>query len=158
MEEILFKAKSMLGYSVFCDNDGHGWIYGFPVHRTSYYGKKADVWFMTRSDNALAEFQETAEVNPETICRYIGVQDKNGRKIFENDIVKTKYGRLCVVTSFRSPCFIGVDLKPLDTDENLRNDASSNYDLLASENLEVVGNICDEIDRLYDALQGGAHD
>jgi hypothetical protein len=36
--------------------------------------------------------------------------DKNGEKIFEGDIVKTKYGRLCVVEWRSTPCFSGFDV------------------------------------------------
>lgn len=30
------------------------------------------------------------EVEPETVCEYIGLEDKNGRKIFENDFVSCR--------------------------------------------------------------------
>ena len=33
------------------------------------------------------EFSAYVEVDPDTICEYIGLPDKNGGKIFENDIV-----------------------------------------------------------------------
>ncbi len=79
------------------------------------------------------------EVIPETVGRYTGLTDKNGRKIFEEDIVKTKYGRRCKVIWFASPCFQGFDLRPIED----RQSSPDKFDLYASNNLEVIGNIYD---------------
>lgn len=39
---------------------------------------------------ALPNTGKVLPVDPDTICRYLGVQDKHGRKIFEGDIVRSK--------------------------------------------------------------------
>lgn len=71
--------------------------------------------------------------------RYTGLTDKNGIKIFEHDIVKTKYGRLCKVVWFSSPCSQCWDLIPLEDKHKCPDD----YDLWIPKNLEVVGNVHD---------------
>lgn len=61
--------------------------------------------------------------------------------IFEGDIVRTKYGRLCIIIWFSNNSFTGWDLKPILTQENLDNDPPDEYDLFLPENLEVIGNV-----------------
>lgn len=39
----------------------------------------------------------THKVGPFTICQCTGLKDKNGKLIWENDIVKTQYGKAVVV-------------------------------------------------------------
>ena len=119
IENIKFKAKI-----------GNVWEYGYPI-------KCADGWgFFVES-----RYEEGATLvdNKETICQYTGVNDKNGKEVYINDIVRTKYGRLCVVKWFLSPCQVGIDLNPIEIEHQY----ASPYDLYLSENLEVIGNIYD---------------
>ncbi len=45
----------------------------------------------------------TQEVLPETVCEYTGLTDKNGKKIFEDDIVEAE--RYKEVVRFEDGCF-----------------------------------------------------
>jgi uncharacterized phage protein (TIGR01671 family) len=84
------------------------------------------------------------EIIPETLGQWTGLMDKNGVKIFEGDIVKTKYGRLCIVVWFSSQVCNGWDLKTICTVENcVHTKCPDSIDLYKKENLEVLGNIHD---------------
>lgn len=55
-------------------------------------------------------------VKSETIGRAIGICDKCGNELYINDIVRTKYGRECVITWFVSQSALALGLNPLETD------------------------------------------
>lgn len=69
--------------------DNGEWVLGYYVECT-YYLDDTVFHMILPTDVTLyprCEFTELYNVNPDTVCRYIGAYDKNGTPIFEGDII-----------------------------------------------------------------------
>lgn len=84
MREILFRGKRIA--------DGK-WMYGLPSY--DEYGNIEEIQVWDGEDISFCL------VDPETICQYTGLTDKNGKKIWENDILHN--GNYFVV-KWNAPC------------------------------------------------------
>lgn len=94
MREILFRGKR---------EDNGEWIFG-SLHIE--YGEADRNGNKTLNYRILGMRGECDYVDPETVGQYTGLIDKNGKKIFEGDIVSADIKRPYLIVEFRDGCFM----------------------------------------------------
>lgn len=135
MRDILFRGKRI---------DNGEWIEGYLckgefLQNRVYILPIAYVAQVCQSERHELMIGGFAEVDPATVGEYTGLKDRDGKWIFEGDIVKTKYGRVCKVTWFLSEQYSGWDFDPVSE----KRDPPDQWDLFYARNLTVLGNIHD---------------
>ena len=91
MREILFRGKRL---------DNGEWVYGYYVHIGPVSCQRA--YIIPEYASAIY----VKEVDPSTVDQYTGLKDKNGKRIFEGDIVSTDIARPYLIVEFRDGCFM----------------------------------------------------
>lgn len=129
--EILFKAKRL---------DNGEWV-------TGYYFKAGEKHMMLcffTNENGL--YHNMYEIDPKTLCQYTGLSDKNGKKIWENDIVTEDFGNFKGTVRFGE--FEAQVLKNIGFCIEWK-DIYYRQDLCYwAEKCEIIGNIFDNPDLL----------
>lgn len=132
MREILFKAKR---------KDNGEWVEGYYA-KLGYGNNTKHFIIQNVSLQEDISYFEYIEIDIDTICQYTGLTDKNGKKIWENDICDTfendSKEMLRNVVKFEDGCFKVFKKHYL----------SMHLDCYEESDLKVIGNIFDNPDLL----------
>ncbi len=130
MKEILFKAKRK--------NNGE-WVEG-------YYTADPDLdmhfifgWSYYACENGLEGEPFEYEINPDTLCQYTGLKDRNGIRIWENDIIKHEQSDTIGTVKWYQEDYTGWCVDDMVIDEQQFTDEMW-------DECKVIGNIFDNAD------------
>ena len=130
MREILFRAKRI---------DNGEWVDGYPV---KYPSGKVVIF---KECGEPPDILLRCEINPETLCQYTGLKDKNGNQIWGNDIVDAseEWWSACGPAGHNSPIIKVEWLEGLTGFDPFANCDCDCGVYIDASGCEVIGNIFD---------------
>lgn len=129
-DRYLFRAK--------CEETGY-WVFGIPVNLIDELFDDGVIHGITDTTNGY-DFQENFDVDPDTVGQCTGLKDKNGKLIFEGDIVLLNSRAKEYKVVFKDGGFcLEHDIEP-DWQDYIPFNGHNNFDILMS-NIVVTGNI-----------------
>lgn len=129
MREILFRGKR---------TDNGEWVYGVPIKDS--HGETVMVESVYECEEYNCRGANCLYVNENTVEQYTGLTDKNGKTIFEGDIVKGHWGTLFTI-------FYHEARLQLRTRSQLGIERDIDY-YQGYNDIEVIGNIYDNTELL----------
>lgn len=136
MREILFKAKRL---------DNGEWVEGNLITNERNENQKYIGYIFDERNGVIEDF-DLVEVIPDTICQYTGLTDKNGQKVWENDICDRKEKYPEIVTYNKGDWQLDYSYvfgKEMHTDA-----CNLGFYVCERNCVEVIGNIFDNADLL----------
>lgn len=134
--------------------DGKGWVYGDLIN----HSEKEKI--ILEQNNGQWDILESGyKVIPETVGQLTGLEDKNGKKIYDGDVIEDYRGKLVVCYVQYTAMFCGVDCSKPSIDDSrgqgrtpyeifLDNESCVEFDFVVGITGKpvVIGNIHDNPD------------